>query len=121
VPRYERGDFIKVEFDSDVQGLPGEWMWVRVDHCDEKRQLMFGTLDNEPVVNAEHLQLGTELAISFDKIREHRKHKNRTSVGMRKAGVKIDASASNSHAQKKMGQGAHLHTCALSMSQSRSG
>ena len=32
---YERGDFVKVEFAGETAGL-GEWMWVRVDHCDEE-------------------------------------------------------------------------------------
>lgn len=71
--RYERGDFVKVEFDSGVNGIPGEWMWVRVHHCDEERKLVFGALDNEPAVNSEVLRLGEELAISYSKIREHRK------------------------------------------------
>lgn len=71
--RYDQGDYIKVEFDSSDNNLPGEWMWVRVHHCDEERQLVFGTLDNEPVVNAEDLQLGEELAINYGKVREHRK------------------------------------------------
>ena len=35
--------------------------------------LVFGTLDNEPVVNTEDLQLGEELAINYGKVREHRK------------------------------------------------
>ena len=73
VARYERGDFVKAEFDSAVKSIPGEWMWVRVHHCDEERKLVFGTLDNEPVVNSEVLRLGEELAISYSKIREHRK------------------------------------------------
>lgn len=73
MPRYERGDFVKVEFESETKGLLGEWMWVRVHHCDDGCQLVFGTLDNEPVVNSEHLELGQELAISYGKIREHRK------------------------------------------------
>lgn len=71
--RYDHGDYIKVEFDSSDNGLPGEWMWLRVHHCDEERQLVFGTLDNEPVVNTEDLQLGEELAINYSKVREHRK------------------------------------------------
>jgi hypothetical protein len=25
------------------------WMWMRVHHCDDEKQLVFGTLDNEPV------------------------------------------------------------------------
>jgi hypothetical protein len=73
VARYNQGDYIKVEFDSSDNGLPGEWMWVRVHHCDEERQLVFGTLDNEPVVNARDLQLGEDLAVSYSKVREHRK------------------------------------------------
>lgn len=80
MPRYDQGDYIKVEFDSQEHGLPGEWMWVLVHHCDEDRQLVFGTLDNEPVLNSEGLELGQELAISYGKVREHRKpwefHKN---------------------------------------------
>ncbi len=71
--QYARGDYVKVEFARDNRGLPGEWMWVRVDRCDEERQLIFGTLDNEPVANPEDLHLGQELAISYGQIREHRK------------------------------------------------
>jgi hypothetical protein len=29
--------------------MPGEWLWVRVHHRDDDKQLVFGTLDNEPV------------------------------------------------------------------------
>jgi hypothetical protein len=73
VAQYDRGDYVKVEFPEDTPGVPGEWMWVRVHHCDEEHQILFGTLDNEPVVNTEDLQLGQELAISYRQIREHRK------------------------------------------------
>jgi hypothetical protein len=71
MPIYERGDYIKVEFADDATGM-GEWMWVRVSACDDAKRLVFGILDNEPV-NDDKLQLGSELAISFDQIREHRK------------------------------------------------
>ena len=71
-PIYEPGDYIKVEFEGN-NGMPGEWMWVRVEHCDAEKQLVFGTLDNEPVVNAGDMQLGRELAVSYSQIREHRK------------------------------------------------
>jgi hypothetical protein len=73
VPTYERGDFIKVEFENDVTGI-GEWMWVRVQSCDDENRLVFGVLDNAPVSSSTpKLRLGSELAVSFDKIREHRK------------------------------------------------
>ncbi len=73
MPQYDRGDYVKVEFASQTPGLPGEWMWVHVHRCDEERQLLFGTLDNEPVVNSEDLQHGQELAISYSQVREHKK------------------------------------------------
>jgi hypothetical protein len=76
MPTYERGDFIKVEFEDEVTGI-GEWMWVRVQSCDEDKQLVFGVLDNTPLSrHSGKLSLGKELAISFAKIREHRKPAN---------------------------------------------
>jgi hypothetical protein len=71
MPKYEKGDYIKVEFADTVTGI-GEWMWVRVDHCDDSKQLVFGTLDNEPVKDGE-VELGSELAVGYSKIKEHRK------------------------------------------------
>jgi hypothetical protein len=73
MPKYEKGDFIKVEFPDDTTGV-GEWMWVRVRHCDDEKQLVFGALDSVPINDhAARLTLGAELAISFAQIREHRK------------------------------------------------
>ncbi len=69
--RYERGDYVKVEFDG-ANGMPAEWMWVRVDHIDEVRRLVFGKLDSEPVLTRE-VKVGQQIAVSFDKVREHRK------------------------------------------------
>ncbi|MGD0274828.1 MAG: hypothetical protein ABSB79_02055 [Syntrophales bacterium] len=46
--------------------------WVRVKDSDNERQLVFGWLDSEPIVNT-NLSLGMELAVSFDKVREHLK------------------------------------------------
>lgn len=73
MPTYERGDYVKVEFAGDA-GMPSEWMWVRVASCDDAKRIVFGTLDNAPVNDATgKLKLGTELAISYSQIREHRK------------------------------------------------
>jgi hypothetical protein len=70
---YEPGDYVKVEFEGEV-GLPGEWMWVPVLRCDDQRRIVFGTLDNQPLGNYDgKLELGSELAVSYDKVREHRK------------------------------------------------
>ena len=71
-PIYKPGDYIKVEFSDEGTGV-AEWMWVRIRRCDEAKQIVFGTLDNEPVNDATgKLKLGTELAISFSQIREHK-------------------------------------------------
>jgi hypothetical protein len=70
---YEPGDYVKVEFEGEG-GLPGEWMWVRVSRCDDQKRLIFGVLDNDPVNDyAGKLKLGSELAVSYDNVREHKK------------------------------------------------
>jgi hypothetical protein len=72
-PCYELGDYVKIEF-SDSTTQIGEWMWVRVDHRDDEKRLVYGVLDNEPVNEyGGKLRLGSELAISYDQVREHRK------------------------------------------------
>jgi hypothetical protein len=73
MPTYEPGDFIKVEFADDATGV-GEWMWVRVDRCDENERLVFGVLDSLPLNDyGNKLTVGSELAVSFAQIRDHRK------------------------------------------------
>ncbi|MFZ0276103.1 MAG: DUF2314 domain-containing protein [Candidatus Sulfotelmatobacter sp.] len=70
---YQPGDYVKVEFRDEATGI-GEWMWVRVRRCDEIKRLIYGTLDNEPVNEYEaKVRLGSELAVSYDNIREHKK------------------------------------------------
>jgi hypothetical protein len=68
---YNPGDYIKAEFKEDSTG-ESEWMWVRIDHADDIERVVFGQLDNEPVVNKD-LRRGMELAVSYDNIREHKK------------------------------------------------
>jgi hypothetical protein len=72
-PQYEPGDHIKVEFEGEG-GMPGEWMWVIVQSRDDKKRIVFGVLDNEPLNNySGKVKLGSELAISYDKVRDHKK------------------------------------------------
>jgi hypothetical protein len=73
MPTYERGDYVKVEFQDKTTGL-GEWMWVRVEVCDDKKELIVGRLDSEPL-NDYHgkLEQGSSVAVSYAQIREHRK------------------------------------------------
>jgi hypothetical protein len=73
VATYQNGDYVKVEFPDETTGI-GEWMWVRVDHCDEEKRLLYGSLDNEPVNDyGKRVELGSEFAISYEQVREHRK------------------------------------------------
>ena len=72
MPNYFPGDYVKVEFPDEATGV-GEWMWVRVERSDESKRLVFGTLDSEPLNDyGGKMKLGSELAISYDKIREHK-------------------------------------------------
>lgn len=68
---YEQGDFVKAEF-RDAKSGQVEWMWVKVASADDELRVVFGTLDNEPIIRSE-LRLGSELAVSYDNIREHLK------------------------------------------------
>jgi hypothetical protein len=72
-PLYERGDYVKVEFPDETTGV-GEWMWLLVDRTDDATSLVYGTLDNEPLNDyAGKAKLGSQLAVSYDNVREHRK------------------------------------------------
>jgi hypothetical protein len=67
--KYKRGDYVKIEVRDDAT-KESEWMWLLVDHSDDDQRLVFGKLDNEPVVHI-NMRLGMELAVSYDNIREH--------------------------------------------------
>ena len=68
---YMPGDYVKVEF-ADERSDESEWMWVKVDYCDDESRLVFGTLDSQPVAGT-NIKLGQQLAISYDNIRDHRR------------------------------------------------
>lgn len=73
MPRYEHSGHIKMEFPDEGTGI-AEWMWVRVERCDDEKQIVFGRLDNEPVGDyGPNVGLGSELAIRFAWIRDHKK------------------------------------------------
>ena len=73
MPTYEQGDYVKVEFPDEATGI-GEWIWVRVESCDDQKRLLMGRLDNEPLNDySGKIQLGSELVVSYAQIREHRK------------------------------------------------
>ena len=61
---FAAGDYIKFEI-KDEQSGQSEWMWLRVDRCDQSKRLIFGWLDNEPVLFAADLKLGQHMAVGF--------------------------------------------------------
>jgi len=63
------GDYVKVVFKNEETG-ESEWMWVKVDYADDSNRVVFGRLDNEPLVTR-GVRLGDELAVSYDNIVEH--------------------------------------------------
>ena len=68
--KYVIGDFVKAEFKDDSGG-ESEWMWIMVHSSDDEKRVVFGRLDNEPII-FKRLRLGQEIAVSYDLIREHR-------------------------------------------------
>ena len=68
---YRKGDHVKIEVTNE-QSFESEWMWLLVDHSDDEQRLVFGALDSEPVVTRD-MRRGQELAVSYDRVREHRK------------------------------------------------
>jgi len=71
MPRFQPGDYVKAEFKDEAAG-ESEWMWVQADSCDDEAGVVFGRLDNEPLLGT-GLHLGDELAVSYEKIVKHRK------------------------------------------------
>ena len=67
---YKSGDYVKIEVPNEAT-KESEWMWVLVDDSDDQRRLIFGRLDNEPIINTD-MRIGMELAVSYDNVREHR-------------------------------------------------
>ena len=50
-------------------------MWVLVESSDDAARVVYGCLNNEPVVSTD-LHLGQQLAVSYDNIRDHRTAKS---------------------------------------------
>jgi len=62
--KFQPGDYVKAEFMDEETGK-SERMWVQVIFCDDDATVLFGRLDNEPLLGTS-LHLGDELAVSYD-------------------------------------------------------
>ena len=70
MPKFRPGNYVNAEFKDDGTGERG-WMWVARDSCDEGAGVLFGRLDNEPLLD-NALRVGDELAASFERVVEQR-------------------------------------------------
>ena len=68
--RYKAGDFVQVEV-VDEATEESELLWVKVSDSDDERRVVFGKLDNKPIVHT-NMRLGMELAVSYNYVRDHR-------------------------------------------------
>jgi uncharacterized protein YegJ (DUF2314 family) len=69
--KYQKGDHVKFEV-NDEGSRESEWMWLLVEESDDEQEIVFGRLDSQPVVVAD-MKVGQELAVSYDKVRDHRR------------------------------------------------
>ncbi len=72
LPKYEKGDYLRVELLSGVAGSSMS-IWMYVDHCDDKHAIVFGTIDSEPSEwLGNSLKSGAKVAVGYRQVRERR-------------------------------------------------
>lgn len=69
--KYQKGDHVKFEVSGQRSG-ESEWLWLLVESSDDGKEIVFGSLDSEPIVATE-IRVGQQLGISYEKIRDHRR------------------------------------------------
>jgi hypothetical protein len=69
--KFQKGDHVKFEVADETSGK-SEWMWLLVEDSDDEQKIVFGKLDSQPVV-ATDMRVGQELAVSYEKVRDHRR------------------------------------------------
>jgi hypothetical protein len=71
-PRYRTGDYVKIELRWIFGDRPMA-VWIRVDHCDERRAIVFGTIDSDlpDELTDRSLRRGARLAASYTSVLQH--------------------------------------------------
>ena len=69
--KYLKGDHVKFEVVDDHSG-ECEWLWLSVQRSDDESGIVFGRLDSQPIIITD-MKLGQELAVSYDRVRDHRR------------------------------------------------
>jgi hypothetical protein len=80
--KLEQGDYVKFEIKDDKSGET-EWMWLRIDYCDEPNRIVFGWLDTQSLVFASCLKLGQHIAVGYDNIRDNTGNPTNSEVASR--------------------------------------
>ena len=69
--KYSRGEYVLIEIMSG--GNNAISVWMRVDHSDDERSLVFGTIDDDDSYGLGHaLRSGAKLAASYGRVLESR-------------------------------------------------
>ena len=76
--KYQKGDHVKFEVSGEQPG-ESDWMWLLVDHSDDEREIVFGRLDSQQIETTA-IAVGQELAISYEKVRDHRRLADRGEI-----------------------------------------
>jgi hypothetical protein len=72
VPKYNLGDRLRIELSSG-NAVTVVSVWIRVDRCDNRREIVFGTIDVEPSQElGRSFRCGSKLAASYRQVREQR-------------------------------------------------
>ncbi len=72
LPKYQKGDYLRVELLSERAGSSMS-MWMYVDDCDDKHAIVFGTIDTKPSERwGDSPRTGTKVAVEYHQVREHR-------------------------------------------------
>jgi len=72
IPKYQKGDYLRVELLSGVAGSSMS-IWMYVDHCDDKHAIIFGTIDTGPSEwLGNSLRSGSRVVVGYRQVREHR-------------------------------------------------
>jgi len=73
VPRFNLGDRLRIELCSG-HAVTAVSVWICVDHCDDQREIVFGTVDSEPSQQlGRAFRCGAKLAASYRQVRERRR------------------------------------------------
>lgn len=71
VSKYQHGEYVRIEMGTG--GAQARSIWMRVERCDDKRAIVYGTIDDETSQKfGKALRSGAKLGASYRQVREIR-------------------------------------------------